>query len=158
MRQSKTEPNRTQKKKQLQEEVRNEKRTPITRNKSNRSILLSTMMFLCIFLGMIAYQIYFQVTKADTVINNSHNKRQSIMEEKVQKGSIIDSDGNVLAATKEDENGNSVRYYPYKDLFAHTVGYLTMGGYGLEKQANYYMLQSNQNLFQQIKTFEIHRK
>ena len=151
MRQSKTEQNRTQKKKQLQEEVRNEKRTPITRNKSNRSILLSTMMFLCIFLGMIAYQIYFQVTKADTVINNSHNKRQSIMEEKVQKGSIIDSDGNVLAATKEDENGNSVRYYPYKDLFAHTVGYLTMGGYGLEKQANYYMLQSNQNLFQQIK-------
>lgn len=104
-----------------------------------------------VFAGMIAYLINFQVIKAETIINDSHNQRQTVLEDKIHKGSIISSDGNVLAMTTKDDEGNSVRYYPYNELFAHTVGYLTMGGYGLEKQGCYYMLTSNQNLVEQIK-------
>jgi len=119
-------------------------------NPANTGILVSTYIFLAVFLGLIGYMIYFQVVKADDVINSSYNKRQSILAEKIERGSIISADGNIIATTVEDENGKNVRYYPYNNLFAHVTGYINNGGYGLEASAGYYMLTSNQNLFEQI--------
>ena len=94
--------------------------------------------------------VYFNVVKADDIINSPYNKRQSILAEKITRGSIISSDGNVIATTVTDDEGNDVRYYPYNNLFAHITGYINNGGYGLESNAGYYMLTSNQNLFEQI--------
>lgn len=126
------------------------KKTRKKRNPANRSILVSTYIFLGVFLGLIGYMIYFNVVKADEVINNSYNKRQSILAEKITRGSIISADGNVIATTITDEEGNDVRYYPYNNLFAHIIGYINNGGYGLEANAGYYMLTTNQNFFEQI--------
>lgn len=117
---------------------------------ANKSILVSTYVFLAVFLGLIGYMVYFNVVRADEVINNSYNQRQSILAAKINRGSIISADGNVIAATVTDDDGNSVRYYPYNNLFAHIIGYINNGGYGLEASAAYYMLTTNQNLFEQI--------
>lgn len=120
------------------------------KNRQNRGILVTTYIFLAIFVGLFAYMIYFNVVKADDVINNSYNKRQGVLESKVIRGSILTSDGTVIASTATDDNGNDVRYYPCDNLFAHVAGYINNGGYGLESNAGYYMLKSNQNFFEQI--------
>ncbi len=119
-------------------------------NPSNKNILVATYLFFAVFIGMIGYLVYFNVVQADEVINSSYNKRQSIMAEKVVRGSILTSDGSVIAMTNVDEAGNESRYYPYNNLFAHVAGYINNGGYGLESSAAYYMLTSNENLFDQV--------
>ena len=119
-------------------------------NKHNRNLLIATYIFLAVFVGLIAYLIYFTVHDADGVINNTYNKRQDILSEKVVKGSILSSDGEILAQTVTDEEGNETRYYPYANVFSHVIGYLNNGGYGLENNACYYMLSSNENPFEKI--------
>ncbi len=39
---------------------------------------------------------YFTAVDSEKVINNSHNKRQKILAEKITKGSIYSQDGEVL--------------------------------------------------------------
>lgn len=125
-------------------------RKKLRKNRQNKSILVTTYVFLALFLGLIGYMVYFNVVKADDIINNSYNKRQGILESKVIRGSILTSDGTVIASTAVDENGNDVRCYPCDNLFAHVAGYINNGGYGLESNDGYYMLRSNENVFEQV--------
>lgn len=120
------------------------------KNKANRNIFVSTVIFVIIFVIMSGYLIYFNVVKAEGIINNPYNKRQNVLSEKIIRGSILSNDKTPLAVTNVDSEGNESRYYPFANLFAHIVGYLNNGGYGLESQNCYYMLQSNQNFFEQI--------
>ena len=80
------------------------------KNRQNRGILVTTYIFLAIFVGLFAYMIYFNVVKADDVINNSYNKRQGVLESKVIRGSILTSDGTVIASTATDDNGNEAYF------------------------------------------------
>lgn len=117
---------------------------------ANRGIVATVYAFLAVFSGLIGYLVYFNIVRADDVINNSYNKRQGILAEKITRGQIVTSDGNVIAATVKDADGNDTRYYPYNNLFAHAAGYINNGGYGIESRDCYYMLTSNQNPFEQI--------
>lgn len=117
---------------------------------SNRSIVVTAYVFLAVFAGLIGYMVYFNIVRADDVINNSYNKRQGILEEKITRGQILTADGNVIATTTKGSEGNDIRYYPYNNLFAHAAGYINNGGYGIESRDCYYMLTSNQNPFEQI--------
>lgn len=58
------------------------------------------------------------------------------------RGSILDKNNNVLAETKLDSEGNSIRNYPYKELFAHVIGYVqpNYGLTGLEKSLDEYLI------------------
>jgi peptidoglycan glycosyltransferase len=115
-------------------------------DKKNVPVLVITYMVLLLFIGMFAYIIKFVVKDADTAIANSYNKRQSVYAQKVIKGEIISSDGEVLAETKVDADGNETRYYPYSNMFAHAIGYDSNGQAGLEMMSAYYLLTSNQNI------------
>lgn len=126
------------------------KKSKKKKNYQNRSILVTTYIFLAVFLGLIGYMVYFDVVKAEGVINSPYNKRQEALEKKVKRGNILTADGNVIATTITDSDGNDTRYYPYNGLFAHVAGYINNGGYGLESSACYYMLTSNQNPFEQL--------
>lgn len=119
-------------------------------NKTNKYIFISTLIFIFIFLAMSGYLIYFNVVKAEGIINNPYNKRQNVLSEKIIRGSILANDKTPIAVTNIDVNGKETRYYPYANLFSHIAGYLNNGGYGLERLNCYYMLQSNQNFFEQI--------
>ena len=93
---------------------------------------------------------YFLVFKADSTINNTYNRRSDSLKEKVLRGSIFSADGDVLAYTETDDEGNETRVYPYGETFAHVVGYESNGGLGIESAYNYYMLTSNANIFERI--------
>lgn len=118
--------------------------------KNNKSIIVSTLIFVITFIAMAGYLIYFNLTQAESIINNSYNKRQGVLSRRTIRGSILSDDKTKLAVTNVDDDDNETRYYPYSGLFSHTIGYLNNGGYGLESLYGYYMLHSNQNFFEQI--------
>ena len=117
----------------------------------NKPIIFTTYVMVFLFLGLFSYIIYFMVVDADRVIANSGNKRQDAFEEKIVRGNIETSDGVVIAETLVDSEGNETRNYPYKDMFAHVVGYNSYGRTGLELSMNFYMLRSNINIFERVK-------
>lgn len=115
----------------------------VKRKKKNREIMLVTWGFTVLFLVMTGYIAYYSVTHQQELINNSYNGRQKMLLAQNQRGKIFSADGEILAQTVTDEEGNEKRQYPYNNLFSHAVGYAVNGRMGVEAQANYYLINSN---------------
>ncbi len=92
---------------------------------------------------MMGYLVYFNLVRSKDIINSPYNVRLDSMAERVVRGKILDRDGNVLAETEVDEEGEEKRVYPYGDLYAHVVGYDSKGKSGLESTENFNLLTSN---------------
>lgn len=110
----------------------------------SKEMLVITYVFTLIFLGLVAYLIYYQAVIRDDVINSPYNrKRQEILAQRVVRGPILSSDGEVLARTVTGENGEETREYPKGRMYAHAIGYAQNGGSGLEAYNNVRLLRSN---------------
>lgn len=110
----------------------------------SREMIILTCLFVVVFLGLMGYLGYYQMTISEDVINSPYNRRrQDLLAQKVVRGKIETSDGKVIAQTITDTSGKEVRSYPYDDLFAHVAGYSVNGGSGLEAYNNIRLLQSN---------------
>ena len=120
------------------------------RKRKNHSIFNISIFFVALFVAMISYLIYFNAVKAKYIINNPYNKRQEVLAGRVVRGSILASDGTILAGTYTNDEGVENRYYPYGPVFSHVVGYKDMGGMGIEKINSIYMLTSSDNFFDMI--------
>ena len=120
--------------------AKKKKKTLSPSEKSNREILRFTYVIVFLFLCM----------KRDEIINNTYNSRLDSFADRVIRGDILSSDGQILAQTQQQEDGTELRSYPYGDLFAHVIGYSSMGKTGLEAQGNFYMLSSHINLMEQV--------
>ena len=124
--------------KPLPEKTEEEKR-------QGKSIMAITYFFVLVFVGMIANMVWFVGWKSDQVINSSYNRRETVLAERVIRGRIYSSDGEVLAETLTDEDGNEYRNYPYENMFAHAVGRTNKGKTGIESTSNLKMLYSHDN-------------
>ena len=102
-------------------------------------------------MGLIGYLIYFNTIKSDDFINSPYNTRQDTFADRVVRGKIMSSDGEVLAQTNVSEDGTEERSYPYNNIFAHVVGYDTNGKSGLESEANFQLLSSHDFFLNQIR-------
>ncbi len=118
--------------------------------KTNRNMLHVSGLILCLFTAMIAYLVHFTATDAPSVITSPYNKRTSQMASQSRRGSIISMDGEVLARTEIDDEGNEIRLYPFDEMCAHVVGYNTHGKSGLESTYNFELLASHQKLKEQL--------
>lgn len=118
------------------------------KNKTGRQIMSVTVFFTCLFLALAGYITHYSVTHQQELINNSYNGRQQMLLAQNRRGSILSADGEILAKTVENEDGEEVREYPYGNLFSHVVGYSVNGRLGVEAQANYYLINSNAPLSQ----------
>lgn len=78
----------------------------------------------------------------EELFNNSYNSRQRVLAQQNRRGSIYSADGEILAQTVE-EDGAEVRRYPFGQVFAHAVGYVTQGKSGLEELENYALSNSD---------------
>lgn len=123
-----------------------EKRT----KKVNREIRIASVCFTLMFLAVIGYFSYFMIVKSGSTVNSAYNARLDTFSEKVVRGEIRGSGGEVLARTTEDSEGNEIREYPYANLFAHIVGYSDAGQTGLEASASQYLLTTHLNLMDQV--------
>ncbi|HWQ43445.1 MAG TPA: penicillin-binding protein 2 [Desulfosporosinus sp.] len=85
--------------------------------------------FFVLSLGLV----YWQVVKADTLLENPANRRLILMESRVTRGGIFDRNGEIIAQTQISK-GKNVREYPKGELFEPLLGYSTvkLGAHGLE--------------------------
>lgn len=115
-------------------------------SKEIKRIILILVSFCILFISLIFYLSYFQVFKAETVKNNSYNKRLWINEESILRGSIIDRNGKVLAYSEEN-NESYTRHYEYGRLYSHIIGYSyrQYGKAGLELEYNNTLLNINES-------------
>ena len=127
-----------------------EGKTTPSPNDNNKEFSTVFYIFGVIFVAMIGYFTYFMVFQSEAFINNDYNKLQTLFEEDVKKGSIITSDGYVIAETITNEYGNEERNYPYENLFAHVTGYSNTSKTGLEKQMNFTLLRSHAFFMEQL--------
>ena len=142
-------------KKRLKEEEREqrlrERDIARLRRKKNRPFTFVSVFFILIFVSLIGYLIYFDAIKSDDFINSPYNTRQDTFSDRVVRGSIQSSDGEVLAQTNVYEDGTEERTYPFANIFAHAVGYDTNGKSGLESEANFQLLTSHSFFLEQMK-------
>ena len=140
---------REARKEALREEVRKRLYAPQPVN-VNKEIFVVALFFTLLFTGFAAYFIHYVQFEKDEYIVSPYNRRQDVLEEKVIRGSILASGGEVLAVSYLNEEGEEQRSYPYEGLFAHAVGYADNGKSGLESSYNYYLLASHTNLRDQV--------
>lgn len=112
--------------------------------------MLTTYLFVFLFLSMIGYLVYFVATNEQELMNNSYNSRQEILLSRNYRGTIYSADGKILAQTLLEDEQKEVRNYPYKNLFSHIVGYSTNGKMGVEALANYYLINTNTSLSNKV--------
>lgn len=116
--------------------------------------IITVLVSLCsLLILLVVYISYFQVFKAKDMKKNANNKRLWINEENVVRGSILDRQNKVLSYSEKDGETNK-RYYPYKNLYSHLIGYSykQYGKSGLEKDFNNILLDiKDENGFDEIK-------
>ena len=115
----------------------------------NSKVLTITYACVVLFLALAVYMGYFLQVKSEDVINNPYNARLDSFSDRIVRGSILASDGTVLAQTTTDDAGNETRVYNYGSVFDHAVGYSSKGKTGIEAMANFYLLSSHVNLVEQ---------
>ncbi|WP_310605144.1 peptidoglycan D,D-transpeptidase FtsI family protein [Anaerosporobacter sp.] len=116
----------------------------------NREILVVTYIFIGLFVLLLVNFSHFLFADSKSVINNTYNKRQDLLAERIVRGQILGNNGEILAQTIEDDDGNSKRVYPYKDLFVHVVGRFDKGKTGIELSENFNLLTSNANPLEKV--------
>jgi len=91
------------------------------------------VIFIFSFIFLSFGLVYWQVVKADDLLDNPDNRRAVYMEKRIIRGGIFDKNGIVLAQTKQTADGR-VREYPQGDMFEPLLGYATVqyGSAGLE--------------------------
>lgn len=104
--------------------------------------LLTAGVFILLF-GIMAYSfVSYALSQQETLFDNSYNGRESQMLAENTKGKILAADGEVLAETVVNGE-NETRNYPFKNVFAHIVGYDSMGGSGLDGAYNYTLIHAD---------------
>ncbi|MDU7143098.1 MAG: penicillin-binding transpeptidase domain-containing protein, partial [Anaerococcus vaginalis] len=104
----------------------------------NKRLIYVMMLFILLFLSIVLYLVYFQLFKAQTLADNSHNKRNWVNENVIKRGNIYDRNGNLLVYNEKDDNGNSIRVYKNGKINSAFTGYnsIKYGKSGLEKTYN----------------------
>lgn len=138
------------KKLQKEEEIMKKKRKKRKRSK-NKEYTIISYFFVAIFISLIGYMVYFNVEKREDVISSPYNTRQNQLADRITRGKILSSDGQTLAYTETDGEGNETRVYPYGNKFAHVVGYDCNGKNGIEALANFSLMSSHNNYIEQVK-------
>ena len=150
------------KKKQRREFEQERKREEEERSKKrrfrNREYTFVSWFFVAVFAAMIGYLVYFNVVKSEDFINSPYNTRQDTFSDRVVRGQILSSDGEILAKTDVYEDGSEDRIYPYANIFAHVIGYDSNGKSGLESEANFQLLTSHEFFLSQMKNEFLGRK
>lgn len=134
-------------KKKQEKKKKQKKQVKRTNSREYSNIML---IFTGVFVLMIGYLVFFQAAKSRDTINNPYNARLDTFENRVIRGSILASDGQMLAYTKVDADGKETRVYPFGCTFSHVLGYSEYGKTGIEDLGNFQLLTSNAYFIEQF--------
>lgn len=133
------------------EEERLRKQRKKAKKAVNREYSIVSYFFVLLFISLGGYMVYFNGWQREDVISSPYNTRQDQFEDRVTRGSILSADGETLAYTQTDEEGNETRVYPYNRVFAHVVGYDSNGKSGIESLENFALMTSHNDYIDQVK-------
>lgn len=123
---------------------------PRTKKRGRGPYLFISYAFMILFLLLLGQIVYFNLKLKDGILNSPYNRRQNAMAEYITRGEIRSHDGEVLAKTVTDEEGNETRVYPFANEYAHAVGFATYGKSGIEAAANYQLMTSHANIIDEV--------
>lgn len=110
----------------------------LSKSTLNKRLVFVMVFFVLLFMVLALYLVYFQLFKAKSVADHSHNRRLWLNEDLIKRGSIYDRYGNVLAYSEKNEDGSQTRIYNYPLASSQVTGYSskTYGKTGIEKSFN----------------------
>ena len=125
-----------------------QKKAALLREKAKvrKQVFVTGALVCSLFAAMTVYFLIYTNRNSKKLFENDYNKREEALLEKNVRGKIYAASGEVLAETIQDQDGNDVRSYPYKNLFSHIVGYTYKGGSGVEQLQNYNLMHSDISL------------
>lgn len=105
-------------------------------NDVSKNIKKVLVVFLLFFMGVVSYIAYFQVFRAEKIVESPYNRRLQAKRNEILRGTIFDRNLRALTKSKKVSTLNQQRTYVDGALFAHVLGYVnpTYGVTGLEKQ------------------------
>ncbi len=118
--------------------------------RGNRQIIAIAYCCVAVFFCLIGYLVRFMVCDSQEIINNPYNKRQELLAQRVVRGKILSADGEVLAQTVTDDDGNETREYPFDNMFCHVVGRTVNSMTGIESAQSFPLLTSHSNPLKQL--------
>lgn len=124
----------------------------------NRELVRVSYIFVFMFLSLAGYLVYFNIYKADEINSNANNTKQESKQEQIIRGSILSADGEILAGTNVDDEGNETRIYPFDNIFAHVVGYGTNGKAGVESASNFDLMSCHASILDQVRDHSLDTK
>lgn len=100
-------------------------------------LALLALLFVAVLVHQASWQLTGLFRPQFVAFMQSHDRREFNPAHRIQRGRILDRNGEVLAYSEEQE-GRVSRIYPYGPAFAHTVGYShpRYGATGAEAAAN----------------------
>lgn len=107
------------------------------------------LLALCFFL-LLGYLGKLALVDRETISANSYNIRMRTDVEGIQRGDILDRDGEVLATSIQQEDGSYLRQYERARMAAHITGYSSVGKTGVEAAANFELMTPYRELLQRI--------
>lgn len=142
--------------KELEEKQRykeNNQLKVLSKSTLSKRLIFVMVFFVFLFMFLTLYLVYFQLFKAKTIADDSHNRRLWLNEDLVKRGTIYDRNGNILAYSQKDESGKQVRIYNYPESSAPVTGYssTTYGKTGIEKSFNKELLAISDENFSQFR-------
>lgn len=105
-------------------------------NDISRNIKKVLVVFLICFMSVTSYITYFQVFKAEKIVESPYNRRLQAKRNSILRGTIYDRDMVALTKSKKVSTLNQERTYTGGSAFAHVIGYVNprYGITGLEKE------------------------
>ena len=113
------------------------------KKRGKKRYVLITYVFFGLFLLLLARLLFFTGVESEDFINSSYNPRLTKLSETIVRGSIKTSDGIIVAETKVNDDKSEERHYPFKNTYAHAVGYSVKGSLGAEKDFNFRLMRSH---------------
>jgi len=104
---------------------------------TDRRIINILIVICLLFLCLIGYLTYIEFALSDEISQSPYNQRQWAYDADIDRGSILDKNGIVLAHSEEGK-----RIYPYSNMYSHVIGYnsQTYGKSQLELKCNKILL------------------
>jgi peptidoglycan glycosyltransferase len=107
----------------------------------NRSIVRLFALFTLLFAVLVVFTSRWSVLEAQSLDDNTANRRPLLEQQRIPRGLIYARDGTVVAENQRVGAGETrrfVRRYPTSTLFSHAVGYsfIDRGQSGLEQSHN----------------------
>ncbi len=108
------------------------------KNNIDKHIYVIVKIFIALFAVIFINLAYIQIYQAEALLKNPHNSNVTEKASEIKRGRILDNNGTVLADSEADGKNGFKRTYPYGEVFAAPIGYVSekLGFAGIESSQN----------------------